>query len=206
MTLQDYRQRYADIYQKIQTAEQELRHELAATQTMFNRLYQRRQEVDKRWFVANLNFFLKHKKHFQSHFGLDEIIIDFITLYHHAGLVGGAGFSSGLDYKIKIRDLLTLWDDGLTYKGYPIIGYEKYIHEGIKIKITYVKNGRIEVISTDYLRTKNPLALPDELLKKVQQANVAHKYIYQSWQTYKTIDVVRKVLEKKETCDEMDKK
>ena len=80
------------------------------------------------------------------------------------------------------------------------------IYHGIKIKITYVKNGRIEVVSTGYLRTKNPLELPDELMKKVRQANVSHQYIYQNWQTYKTIDVVRNVLNKKETYDEVDKK
>lgn len=206
MTLQEYRQRYADLYNKIQTTQSTLDAELAATKTAFDRLYQRQQELDKRWFAANLDFFLKYKKHFQSHFGLDEIIIDFLTLYHHAGLVGGAGFGTSLDCKIKISDLLSLWDDGFTYQGYPIIGYGKYIREGIKIKITYVKNGRIEEVSTDYLRGKNPLELPEELLKKVRQVNVSHKYIYQNWQTYKTIDAVRKVLDKKEKCDEMDKK
>jgi len=206
MNLNEYRQRYADIYQKIQTTEQELRNELAATKSAFDKLYQRQQDIDKRWFVANLNFFLKHKKHFTSDFGLSQIIVDFLTLYHTAGLCGGAGFGSELDVKITIKDLLNLWDDGFTYKGYPIIGYEKYIHDGIKIKITYVKNCRIEVVSTDYLRTKNPLELPEEILKKVRQANVAHKYIYQNWQTYKTIDVVRNVLNKKETCDEVAKK
>jgi len=206
LSLNDYRQRYADIYQKIQTAEQELRHELVATEKEFNKLYQRQQEVDKRWFVTNLDFFLKYKKHFTSDFGLSQIIVDFLTLYHTAGLCGGAGFGSELDIKITIKDLLTLWNDGFTYKGYPIIGYEKYIHDGIKIKITYVKNCRIEVVSTDYLRTKNQLELPEKILKKVQQANVAHKYIYQNWQTYKTIDVVRNVLDKREFGDEVAKK
>lgn len=198
MTLSEYRQRYADLYNKIQTAQSKLDAELAATKTAFDRLYQRQQEIDKRWFVANLDFFLKYKKHFQSHFWLDEIIIDFLTLYHHAGLVGGAGFGTSPDCKIKISDLLTLWDDGFTYKGYPIIAYEKYVYHGIKIKITYVKNCRIEVVNTDYLSTKNPLELPEKLLKQVRQANVSHRYIYQNWQTYKTIDVVRKVLEKGE--------
>ena len=206
MNLNDYRQRYADIYQKIQTAEQELRHELVATEKEFNKLYQRQQEVDKRWFVANLDFFLKYKKHFTSDFGLSQIIVDFLTLYHTAGLCGGAGFGSDLDIKITIKDLLTLWSDGFTHKGYPIICYERYIHNGIKIRISYVRNGRIEVASTGFIQGKNPLELPEEILKKVRQANVAHKYIYQSWQTYKTIDVVRNVLNKKESGDEVDKK
>lgn len=206
MNLNEYRQRYADIYQKIQSAEQELRHELAATKDKFDKLYQRQQDIDKRWFVANLNFFLKHKKHFTSDFGLSQIIVDFLTLYLHGGLVGGAGFGTSPDCKISIKDLLNLWDEGFTYKGYPIIAYEKYVYHGFKIKITYVKNCRIEVVSTDYLRTKNPLELPEEILKKVRQANVAHKYIYQNWQTYKTIDVVRNVLNKKESGDEVAKK
>ena len=201
MTLKEYRQRYADLYNKIQTAEQELNRELAATQTAFDKRFQWQKEIDKRWFVANLDFFLKYKKHFTSHFGLDEIIIDFLTLFHLAGMVGGAGFGTSLDYKISIKDLLTLWDEGFTYQGYPIIAYEKYIHEGIKIKITYVKNCRMEVVSTDYLY-KNPLELPKEILKKVRQANLAQQQIYQNWQTYKTIDMVRKILDKKEKCDE----
>lgn len=200
--LNDYRQRYADIYQKIQTAEQELRHELITTKDEFDKLYQRQQKIDKRWFVANLDFFLKYKKHFTSDFGLSQIIVDFLTLYHTAGLCGGAGFGSDLDVKITIKDLLTLWSDGFTHKGYPIICYERYIHNGIKIRISYVKNCRIEVVSTDYLRTKNPLALPLELLEKVRKANLAYKHQYQNWQTYKTIDVVRNVLEKKELSDD----
>lgn len=201
MNLNDYRQRYADLYNKIQKAEQELRHELVATEKEFNKLYQRRQEVDKRWFVANLDFFFKHKKHFTSDFGLSQIIIDFLTLYYFGGLISGVGFDSSLDVKITIKDLLNLWDEGFTYKGYPIICYERYIYQGVKIKISYIKNGRIEVASTGYLRSKNPLELPKELLEKVRKANLAYKHQYQNWQTYKTIDVVRNVLEKKESGD-----
>ena len=206
MTLSEYRQRYADIYHKIQTAEQKLRHELITTKDEFDKLYQRQQEIDKRWFVANLDFFLKHKKHFTSDFGLSQIIVDFLNLYQYGGLVGGAGFGGNLCHKITIKDLLNLWNDGFTYEDYPIIAYEKYVYHGIKIKITYVKNCRIEVVSTGFIRGKNPLELPEELLKKVRQANVAHKYVYQNWQTYKTIDVVRNVLDKKETGDEVAEK
>lgn len=201
MNLNDYRQRYADLYNKVNQAQQELDHELASTRDEFDKLYQRQQDIDKRWFVANLDFFFKHKKHFTSDFGLSQIIVDFLTLYYTAGLCGGAGFSSGLDFKISIKDLLNLWDEGFTHKGYPIIFYERYLHDGVKIKITYIRNGRIEVASTGYLRSKNPLALPSELLEKVRKANLAYKHQYQNWQTYKTIDVVRNVLDKKETDD-----
>lgn len=206
MTLSEYRQRYADIYQKIQTAEQELRHELVATEKEFNKLYQRQQEVDKRWFVANLDFFLKYKKHFTSDFGLSQIIVDFLTLYHFGGLVGGAGFGSSYDCKITIKDLLNLWDEGFTHKGFPIVCYERYIHNGIKVRISYIRNGRIEAASTGYIQGKNPLELPQEVIDKVKKANLAFKYQYQNWQTYKTIDVIRNVLNKKETCYEVAKK
>ena len=206
LSLNDYRQRYADFYHKIQTAEQELRHELASTKDKFDKLYQRQQNIDKRWFLSHLDFFLKHKKHFTSDFGLSQIIVDFLTLYHFGGLVGGAGFGSSYDCKITIKDLLNLWDEGFIHKGFPIVCYERYIHNGIKVRISYIRNGRIEVASTGFIRGKNPLELPEEILKKVRQANVAHKYIYQNWQTYKTIDMVRNVLDKKETCDEVAKK
>lgn len=201
MTLQDYRRHYADLNDKISQAQAELDDELVTTKDEFNKLYQRQQVIDKCWFVTHLDFFLKYKKRFQSDYGLGHIIIDFLALYRYAGLVGGAAFSSKSGCKIFLKDLLSLWDNGFTYQGNPIIGYEWYIHEGKKIIITYVKNCRIEVASTNYLRTKNPLELPEEIIKKVQQANICNKY--PDWHTYKTIDVVRRVLNKKEIGDEM---
>ena len=201
MTLQEYRRHYADLNDKISQAQAELDDDLVTTKDEFSKLYQRQQVIDKRWFVNNLSFILKYKKHFQSDYGLSQIIIDFLTLYRYAGLVGGAAFNPEYGCKIFIKDLLNLWDEGFTYNGYPIIEYEQYIHQGKKIIITYVKNCRIEVVSTDYLMTQNPLQLPEDILKKVQQANVYYKY--PDWQTYKTIDVVRRVLNKKEIGDEM---
>lgn len=198
MTLNDYRQRYAGLYDKIQTAEQELRHELAATEKEFNKLYQRQQEIDKRWFVASSSYFLKYKKHFTSDFGLSRIIIDFLLLYRNAGMVGGAAWDSSSDYKIRLKDLINLWDNGFCYKGNPIISYQVITHYGRKVIIDYIKNGRIERISKDNKEGKNPLELPNELIKKVQEANIAYKQQYQNWQTYRTIDAVRKVSDKRD--------
>jgi len=201
MTLFEYRQHYADLNNRISHAQAELDDELISTKDEFHKLYQRQQVIDKCWFVSHLDYFLKHKQRFQSSNELGHIIIDFLTLYRYAGLAGGAAFSSKSGCKIFLKDLLNLWDEGFTYQGYPIIAYEWYIHEGKKIIITYVKNCRIEVVSTGYLTTKNPLELPEKVLKKVQQANVYSRY--PDWQTYKTIDVVRNVLNKKESGDEM---
>lgn len=203
MNLIQFRQHYADLNNQIFQAQNTLDDELASTKDEFQKLYKQQQELDKEWFVSNLSFILKYKKHFQSDYGLSQIIIDFLTLYRYAGLVGGAAFNPNYGCKIFIKDLLNLWDEGFTYNGYPIIGYEQYIHQGKKIIITYVKNCRIEVVSTDYLMTQNPLQLPEEIMKKVRKANVSHKYMYQDWQTYKTIDVVRRVLNKWEISDEM---
>ena len=140
---------------------------------------------------------MKYKKHFQSDYGLSDIIIDFLTLNKFAGLVGGVAFNPDYGCKILIKDLLNLWDEGFTYEGYPIIGYECYIHQGKKIIITYIKNCRIQVVSTDYLMTQNPLQLSEEIMKKVRKANVCYKY--PDWKSYKTISVVRKVFERRET-------
>ena len=204
MTLNDYRQRYADLYNKVNQAQQELDHELVATEKEFNKLYQRQQDIDKRWFVANSDFFFKHKKHFQSDFGLSQIIIDFLLPYRNAGMVGGAAWNSSSEYKIYLKDLFNLWDDGFCYEGNPIISYQVITHYGQKIIIDYIKNGRIERISREHKDGKNPLALPSELLEKVRKANLAFKHQYQNWQTYKMIDVVRNVLEKKESGDAVD--
>ncbi len=193
MNLQDYRRHYADLYNKIETAKQEFTGELTATRETFDKLYRQQQEIDKRWFVANLDFFLKHKARFQSSSGLGEIIIDFFTLDYFAGLVGGFGFCSGRECKVYLKDLLRLWDEGFTYRGYPIVGYESYTHHGRKIIISYIKNGRIEVASTGYLTGQNPLELPKEITEKVKKVDVSNKYPH--WQTYKTIDVVRNVLD-----------
>lgn len=195
MTLQNYRQRYAEFYKKITQAEQNLNAELEATKIKFDQLFKQQQEIDKRWFAAHLDFFLKYKEHFRSDTGLGEIIIDFLPIFRCAGMVGGAAFSSCRGFKIKLGDLLDLWDNGFTYRGYPIISYEKYIRYGVKIIITYVKNGRIETTSTGYLTNKNPLALPEKLMTKVAAANIFREY--PNWRTYKTIDTVRNVLDKK---------
>jgi hypothetical protein len=48
------------------------------------------------------------------------------------------------------------------------------------------------------MKEKNPLELPKEIVQKVKKANVSLKY--PDWQTYKTIDLVRNVLDKKESA------
>lgn len=197
MTLKEYRQRYADLYQKIQTAQKNLDIELMATKNAFDKLFCKRQEADRRWFAAHLDFFLKHRNHFQSDFSLSEIIIDFLKPCFYTGMVGCFAFTSGLNFKIRIKDLFPFWDEGFTYKGFPILQYEVYSHHGTLIKISYVKDGRIEVVSVkSRAGTENPLKLPDELLKKIGKSNIFPNY--PDWQTYKTIDLVRNVLNKSE--------
>jgi len=201
MNLKQYRQRYADLYDKVKFAQNELDCEVASTKDDFNELYQRQKNIDRQWFAANLNYILKHKKPFQSYLGLGGIVIDFLNLYYGAYMVAGVAFDVGAEFrnfKILVKDLLTLWDEGFTYQGFPIIGYEKYIHWGEKIRITYIENGSIKEVSTDFMKEKNPLELPKEIVQKVKKANVSLKY--PDWQTYKTIDLVRNVLDKKESA------
>ena len=195
MNLREYRQRYADFYNKIQTAKDELNSELFATQKEFDELYCRQQEIDKRWFAGNLDYIIRHREHFQKS-GLGDIIIDFLLLYCNSGMVGGFAWGSSSDYKIRLKDLLSLWQKGFTYEGFPIISYHVIIHYGHKIRLEYVKNGHIEVVYRECVDGKNPLELPNELISEVKSQDISYKY--PSWQTYQTIDQIRNVLEKKE--------
>lgn len=195
MNLQEYRQYYADLNDKIAQAKKNFEYELLTTKDEFYKLYRGKQESDRQWFVANIDFFIKNKEKFSSHYGLGEIIIDFFNIGFHGGMAGGAAFATSPFNKIYIGDLLNLWSEGFTYQGYPIVEYAKYSHHGVKIKIKYIKNKRIEEVSTEFITGKNPLELPEEVMKKFRGTNVSDKY--PDWKIYKTIDVVRNVINRR---------
>ena len=195
MNLQEYRQYYAELNNEIALAKNKFEYELLATKDEFYKLYRDKQEADRQWFAANVDFFIKHQEKFCSSYGLSRIVIDFFNIGFHGGMAGGAAFSTSPFDKIFIKDLLTLWSEGFTYQGYPIVEYAKYSHHGVKIKIRYIKNKRIEEVSTGFIMGKNPLELPDEFMKKFKGTNLSAKY--PDWKIYKTVDVVRNVLNKR---------
>ena len=193
MNLNEYRQHYADLQEKVTAAQNELDSALVVTQKKFNKLYAHQQMLDKSWFVRNLSFILKHKEFFKK--GITgNVVVDFLTLYRSAGMVAGAGWGSSFDFKVYLKDLIDLWDNGFTYNGYPIISYNIIIHNGYRIMLEYVKLDHLETVSRSDQKGENPLHLPKEIIEKVKSCDITDKY--PDWTIYNTISVIRKVLDK----------
>lgn len=195
MTLSDYRQHYADLFNKIQTAQSNLDDYLYETRDSFSRLYKKQQEIDKRWFVAHLDYILRHKDEFTQSEQLNNIVIDFLLPYRSAGMVAGFAWNSSEEYKIYLKDLINLWDSGFCYEGNPIISYQVICHYGRKIILEYVQNGRIKQITKEYKNGSNPLELSKELISQVNAYDISDQY--PDWKIYKRIDLIRNALEKR---------
>lgn len=192
MTLDDYRQRYADLLSLVNSVKSNFESYLYETKKEFQRLYLYEQLYNKQWFATHLDYILRHQTHFQNS-ELGKIVIDFLWLYREAGYAAGVAWDSAERYKIYLKDLIHLWDNGFTYKGYPIISYQVIIHNGKKIIIDYVKNRQIETATQEYENGFNSLELPNQLISSVKSLNVADQY--PDWTIYKTINIIRDTIE-----------
>ena len=63
-----------------------------------------------------------------------------VFLYCGGGLISGAGFCVGREYKIFLGELLDLWDGGFCYEGYPIVHCELGVNWSTIYHIEYIKD------------------------------------------------------------------
>ncbi len=194
MILEEYRSRYAILFDKINLAKKILEQELTFSHHEFNKAYHIQQLQDKEWFAQNLDYILKNKKHFETSPGLGDIVIDFLLPYYNGGLVAGVAWNSPLNFKLYLKDLLYLWDIGFCYNGYPILSYKEIRRYERTILIEYVKNSCIEIVKDKYVKGQNSLALSQNIISKLNSLNIAD--LYPDWQTYKTISVIKNTLKK----------
>jgi hypothetical protein len=163
-------------------------------QDLFLSLFEEKQKQDKEWLISHIDYIRKHKDTFKTREPFRNIVIDCFTLYQAGGLAGGVAFESKSD-KILLSSLLTLWEKGMMFRGYPIIGIQRYIHNGMKVAITYIKDNR-ETTETYHTKYGNPpnkhlLESIEEWIQWIKTYNISEKAM-SKWDNYKTIDILKK--------------
>lgn len=163
-------------------------------QDLFNTLFKEKQEQNKKWFIEHFDYIWKYKDTFKEKEPFKSIVIDFLSLYKFGGLVGGAAFNSKSG-KVYLDSLIMMWERGMLFNGYPIIGIQKYIHNGEIIKITYIKDNQ-EITETFGTKCEKSLSISisDDVLQWMDWIKF-HKIPdtqLSIWDDYKTIDLLKK--------------
>lgn len=182
-----YTTQIIDLKHKQHTFQQE-------NQDLFNTLFKEKQEQDKKWFIEHFDYIWKYKDTFKEKEPFRSIVIDFLTLYKTGGLMAGVAFN-GESNKVYLDSLIMLWEDGMMFNGCPIIGIQKYIHNGIILKITYIKDNQ-EITETYGTNCEKSLGINmtenvEQWIKWINHHNIS-KYQLNYWDDYKTIDLLKK--------------
>ena len=157
----------------------------------FCKLFEDKQEIDKKWFIENFDFIWKHKERFKYNEPFKDIVIDFLPIYKTGGIVGGCGFN-GVKSMIYLDSLITMWDEGFTYNSYPIISLKVYYHNGKQVSISYIKDNQEieEVFGSNYENTFTDLQL--EHFTDMIKCFTSTEDKISRWDRYKTIDILKK--------------
>lgn len=197
MNIHEYRKQYLKLEQKIFQAQQALETFKVSEYNNFCSLYEAEKEKHLNWLATHLDFLQKHKEYIKNSATLSKIVIDFLPLYIGGGLVAGAAFTFGSQYKIYLKDLLDVWDAGFCYEGCPIVSCHIGIHWKTEYNIKYIKNKKILTARKCVQGAFRDLPeISKEVFEKVRQANIAQKYPDMS--TYRNIDLLIKIFNKSE--------
>lgn len=157
----------------------------------FCKLFEDKQEIDKKWFIENFNYIWKHKERFKYNETFKNIVIDFLPIYKTGGIAGGCGFND-VKSMIYLDSLITMWDEGFTYNSYPIISLKIYYHNGKQVSISYIKDNQEieEVLGSDYKKTFSDSQL-EHFTDMIKCFTYTEDKISR-WDRYKTIDILKK--------------
>lgn len=194
MTLEEYRKLYQELNYRILQAQKDLDIEFTASLKHFNDLYKEEQISNRKWFIDNLDYILKHKEYIKRSPHLGLIVIDFLMPYFEAGCVGGFSYSSPKDFKIYLKDLLYLWENGFTYNDFPITEFGDIIRQSRYVAINYVEDNKEKFIILVNGKDKELISYYKRLFLQHKSLNIA--YQYPNWQTYKTIKDMIKIVKK----------
>lgn len=194
MNINDYRKQYLELEQKAKKARQEFETFKVAEHRDFYELYRKEREEHLNWFAEHFDYIEKHKEYIKKSPILGKIVVDFMTLYKGGGLVSGAGFSiAASGYKIFLKDLFDVWDDGFCYEGFPIIHCEFRIHWGTSYVIKYIKNNKIETVEKKYEGHQWYVPeIGEEVFNLLKKFNINKQFPDMS--TYRNIDLMIKGL------------
>lgn len=180
MTYDDYIKQYKKYEDKINDLINQREKFKRENNEEFNKLFNKKCEDDKKWFIEHFNFIWKHKDYLKDKAPFNQIVIEFLNLYKINGLIGGIAFIRQLN-SIYLRDLIDLWNNGFTYKSFPIIEYKKVIHNGKQKYITYIENNEAKIIRDDDFND-------EDIIEKLNNNATNNK---NHWITYTTIDILK---------------
>lgn len=163
----------------------------------FRKSFAEKQANDRKWFVQHLDQILKHQDLLKCKKPFDEIVIDFLPIYVSHGLCCGAAYTSS-KYCVKLKTLLEMWNNGLTYNGYPVIAIENCRHNSNGLfTISYVKDSTEQTIGTSYDYYNRDKVEDKEIVKIIGLIMVfINKLILADnlnfWDNYPRIDLLKK--------------
>ena len=140
MTLEQYNQIIQDIDKQINALEQNKKDFIGMNEKKLTILIDKRQKEARKWFVSNFEVIWANRHLFGENTPHGDIIVDCFEVYTN----NLSGLGSNIVSKIKISDLLSLWNMGFKYRGYPIVELVKH---RFKSKLSYIKEGKLESLS-----------------------------------------------------------
>ena len=98
------------------------------------------------------------------------------------------------NFKIYLKDLLYLWENGFTYNDFPITEFGDIIRQSRYVAINYVEDNKEKSIILVNGKDKELISYYKRLFLQHKSLNIAHQY--PNWQTYKTIKDMIKIVKK----------
>lgn len=192
MNINDYRQKYAELEQNIEKAQNAFKIFKISAPSGFNELYREEKERHLNWFAEHFDYFQKHKEYIKKSPILSKIVIDFMPLYFGGGLISGAGISINPGgYKIFLGNLLDLWDSGFCYEGHPIVFCELGIHWDTTCVIKYIKDKHVETVQKKYKGRQWYIPeMGEEIFNQLKKYNISRKFPDMS--IYRNIELMMK--------------
>ena len=187
MTLEELKLKNAEYSNKINSIQLEQQAFQQENYKLFCKFREDKQVVDKQWFIENFDYIWKHKERFRYNEPFKNILIDFLPIFKHGGLVGGTAFND-VKSKIFLEHLITLWDEGFIYKSYPIISLQVYYHHGKKIIISYIKDNKEVTETLDSAISESEFLYLTNLVNRYTPIGER----ISDWDRYKTIDILKK--------------
>lgn len=178
MTLDQYRQVLNALNDQIKTLEIERKTFIEQHKEIIDKQIEKRKKEDRKWFLNNFDVFWANRYKFHKDTSNGDIIIDFLFVYT---------YGQHCITDITVNDLITLWNLGFTYQGYPII---EYTYNRVVHHLFYIRNGKVE--EARGLTPENLRFSP--LLLGVLEYMSTHRRVFSICDEYKTIKVMREVL------------
>ena len=114
--------------------------------------------LDKMWFLAHCDWIYNNRHRLQERVCADFVISGFVI-----NAFACPYYSYQID-KIKLGNLIELWDKGFIYKGFPLIHY-RISHGDSSTNIAYIYRGK--VFSHRFLWNDEKKYVPTEEVKLI---------------------------------------